>query len=36
MRQHYTPEPKRSPFWADAAMACAIGIVLALVLFVYL
>lgn len=35
MRQHYKPEPKRYPM-ADIALACAIGLALAVLLVVYL
>jgi hypothetical protein len=35
MRQHYTPEPQRYPL-ADIALAIAIGLALAYVLFTYL
>ena len=36
MREHYTPEPKRSPLWADAALAAAIGAAWAYLLVTYL
>lgn len=35
MRQHYKPEPKRYPL-ADIALACSIGIALAVLLVGYL
>ena len=35
MRQHYKPEPKRYPL-ADVALACAIGLALAVLLLEYL
>ena len=35
MRHHYKPEPKRYPM-ADIALACAIGLALAVLLVGYL
>ena len=35
MRHHYKPESKRYPL-ADIALACAIGLALAILLVVYL
>ena len=35
MRHHYKPDPKRYPI-ADIAMACAIGLALAVLLVRYL
>ena len=35
MRHHYKPEPKRYPL-ADIALACAIGLTLAVLLLEYL
>jgi hypothetical protein len=35
MRQHYKPDPKRYPL-ADIALACAIGLALAILLVQYL
>jgi hypothetical protein len=35
MRQHYQQD-KRRLYWADAALAAAIGLALAIVLFTYL
>jgi hypothetical protein len=36
MREHYTPTRPRSPFWADAALAAAIGAAWAYLLVTYL
>jgi len=36
MRQHYTPDTKRVPFWVNALAAAAIGAAWAYLLVTYL